>query len=265
MFPKVDHSVRRKVMFVSIATAVLALVLSGIALVVLDASQYRRSSVDDLRTQADIIALSSVSALVFDDRQAAAESLAALRARTTIVAASLYLPTGERFASFVRAGAAEPPALADVTAGADRLEDGELVVRRDVRQDGERVGMIELRARFEPFVRLKDYLLILAMVMVASMVVAVLLSSRLQSAVTAPLVAMSDLARQIMEQRDYSLRATRTTSDEIGTLVDALNGMLSEIEQHAGALQTANRNLEREMQDRLVAEAAFAHCRCAQG
>src|SRR5207247_11129918 len=38
-------------------------------------------------------------------------------------------------------------------------------------------------------------------------------------------------ARQVAERRDFSVRARKTTEDEIGMLADALNNMLAELER----------------------------------
>jgi light-regulated signal transduction histidine kinase (bacteriophytochrome) len=66
---------------------------------------------------------------------------------------------------------------------------------------------------------------------------------------------VSDVARRITAGRDYSLRATRTTNDEVGQVVDAFNDMLDELARRAetledrvrrrtAQLEMANRELE---------------------
>ena len=70
-----------------------------------------------------------------------------------------------------------------------------------------------------------DYLSILSLVLGFSLLVALAVSAWLQRTVTKPILDVSDVAHQIMERRDFSLRATKTTDDEIGYLVDAFNEM----------------------------------------
>jgi light-regulated signal transduction histidine kinase (bacteriophytochrome) len=62
------------------------------------------------------------------------------------------------------------------------------------------------------------------------------------------------VARQVLERRDFSLRAVKTTEDELGFLVDAFNDMLAEVERRADALKASNRTLEHEMAERRRAE-----------
>jgi light-regulated signal transduction histidine kinase (bacteriophytochrome) len=56
---------------------------------------------------------------------------------------------------------------------------------------------------------------------------------------------MRDVAREVVEKRDFSLRARRTTNDEVGYLADAFNDMLSEIGRRAVALEHSNETLAR--------------------
>src|SRR5207245_1663049 len=82
-------------------------------------------------------------------------------------------------------------------------------------QGGERLGTIYLRARHDIRARAEAYLGIFALVTVMSMLVALILSTALQKVITEPLDAMASVARQIVNKRDYSLRANKTTNDEI--------------------------------------------------
>ena len=53
---------------------------------------------------------------------------------------------------------------------------------------------------------------------------------------------------------DYSLRAARTTDDELGVLVDAFNRMLERIQLREGELSAANEDLRNEITERRRAE-----------
>ena len=84
--------------------------------------------------------------------------------------------------------------------------------------------------------------------------VAVLMSSRLQAIVSEPLIALASTAGEVPARGDYSLRATRTTDDELGDLVDAFNRMLERIEVRETELSKANEDLRREVAERRRAE-----------
>ena len=68
---------------------------------------------------------------------------------------------------------------------------------------------------------------------------------------------MTDAARAVVDRRDYSARAARTTEDEIGVLAEAFNSMLQEVETRSRALVSSNESLQREMLERVEAEEAL--------
>jgi signal transduction histidine kinase len=86
---------------------------------------------------------------------------------------------------------------------------------------------------------------ILTALMGVALLAGLVLSDRLQRLVSAPLAGLARTARAVTRGRDYSLRATRTGDDELGTLVDAFNDMLAQIQQRAAELQDTKAQLER--------------------
>ncbi len=80
---------------------------------------------------------------------------------------------------------------------------------------------------------------------------------KLQQSVTGPVLSVTEVARRVVESRDFSLRAQKTSSDEIGFLVEAFNDMLAEIGKRAVALEASNSALEHEIADRTSAQRAL--------
>jgi PAS domain S-box-containing protein len=251
------RSVRYKMLLVVIATTATALLIAGAAMVIYDLHSYQEAWVTDMVTQADILGRAGAPALAFDDRKTAQESLSLLKARPKISAAAIYTAKGTVFASFAQndAAAAALPALPE--ADGYRIEGKDLIVFRRIVDNGEILGTVYLRARYELIERLQSYLGILSLVIAVSLVAAFALSYWLSSVVTKPILAINDVARRIMDSRDFSLRAAKTTADEIGSLVDGFNGMLAEIGRRAQELEASNRNLEQEMEERRAVEAAL--------
>jgi signal transduction histidine kinase len=93
--------------------------------------------------------------------------------------------------------------------------------------------------------------------MLLSLVVALALSLLLVGNITDPVLAVAAVAQRVIDKRDFTLRARRTTNDEIGVLVDAFNAMLSEVDDHANALRASNRRLRKETEERRLAESAL--------
>ena len=251
------HSIRSKLMLVVLATTVTALVVVAIALVVYESRAYERGSVSALMTQAQILGRATGAALVFDDPNAARDNLALLKLQPRIRAAAIYKPSGRLFASYGASDRFGPGSPQVSQADGYAIEDGEIVVHRRITEGGDVLGTIFLRASYELDARLRDYLEILALVLVASLVLALLLSAALQRATTRPILAVTDVARQVIERRDFSLRVTKTTHDEVGVLVDAFNAMLAEVGRRSDALEASNAVLSLETSERREAEEAL--------
>lgn len=257
MLQAVTRSVPRKLMMVVLATTFMALLVSAAAMVVYDVKTFQKTWVNDLVAQADILARASAPALAFNDAKAARENLELLKVRPQILVAAIYTPDGKLFAAYtnnevVESNIPDAPEFSGVKIKTDELE-----VYHRIIENRQTVGTVYLRAHYELLDRLKNYLVILTAVMVGSMLIAALMSVWLQAAVTKPILAVTEVARKVMQQRDFSLRVQKTTQDEIGVLVDAFNGMLNEVGRRAEALEQSNRTLEHEMKERRSAEEAL--------
>src|SRR5438067_3897977 len=144
-----NTSLRRKVMVVVLVTTCMALLLSATALLIYELRSYQKTWIDDLNTQARIIASASGPALNFDDPKVASENLALLSLRPQITAAAVYGADGALFASYVSPGTAEaavPPRArpAGVAIDNDRVELFQTIV-----ENRQPVGTVYLRSRFD--------------------------------------------------------------------------------------------------------------------
>jgi signal transduction histidine kinase len=253
------RSVRYKLLLVVVATTLAALVVTGAAMVFYDVRAYQRSWVDDLMTQADILGRVSAPALAFHDPTVAAENLSVHAARPQISAAAIYAPNGAVFATYAAPGNLDTQLPRLPEADGFRIEGKELVVFKRIVDNREILGTVYMRARYELVERVTSYVAILTVVMIASLLVAVLFSSWLHSGVIKPILAVSDVARRVSDTRDFSLRATKTTTDEVGDLVDGFNEMLVEIERLAQVQRHAEQELQKlnaELEQRVAARTA---------
>lgn len=250
MFRTIARSIRYRLVLVVLATTFAALTVAGAAMVYYELRAYQRSWVNDLVTQADILGRASAPALAFDDAKSARENLSLLRARPQISAAAIYNARGRLFASYARGSNPDADLPAFPEWDGSRISGREVQLFKRIVENNEILGTVYLNADYELLERLKDYLGILGGVMALSLLVALLVSAWLQRTVSKPILEISGVARQIMESRDFSLRARKTTQDEIGYLADVFNDMLAEVGRRAEALEASNRSLEHEMTER---------------
>jgi signal transduction histidine kinase len=250
-------TVRGKLILMALATTFAALVASSAAMLLYDLDSFQQYWVDDMTTQAEIVAAVSTSALSFNDQTAARQNLSLLRVRPQIQAGAIYAANGALFAAYAQSVQDTPVFPARPGRPGYAIESGRLVVNHPIMENGEVIGTVYLSARYRLIERVRSYAAILGAVMVFSLLLAALVASRLQRGITQPLAAVTGVAQEVMEKRDFSLRVPLSGSGEIGTLVAAFNNMLAEVGRRAYALQEANQTLEHEMKVRQGAERAL--------
>jgi signal transduction histidine kinase/ActR/RegA family two-component response regulator len=207
---------------------------------------------NDLATQAELVGHMTSAALTFDDPRLANENLAMLRTRPQVLAAAIYDARGELFAAYQASGETRP--LPEILRTAPAGDDDGLVIRQPIVEDGDTLGTVYLRAENQLLARTRDYLSIALGVTLLAMGVAYLLMRRTGHVVTAPIVALTEIAREVVATRDYSRRAPRMSNDEAGELVDSFNAMLTEIEGRTRELETSSAEIAREAAERARAQ-----------
>jgi signal transduction histidine kinase/ActR/RegA family two-component response regulator len=229
-------SLRAKLIGVVLVTTLAALAVALGAMVVNDLRVYRQAWIADIETQAQLLGQTTAPALSFDDAKLARENLGLMRLRPQVRAAAVYNASGAIFARYAAtASESRFPSLPEADGAHIRGRD--LEVFRRVVTNGEILGVVYLRAEYELYDRVLSYAGIALGVALAAMLVAFVLSSRLQRVVTRPILSISMIAREVVEQRDYSRRAERLSNDEVGDLVVAFNGMMAEIERRTEELE----------------------------
>jgi signal transduction histidine kinase/ActR/RegA family two-component response regulator len=232
-------------MLVILLTCSAVLVLALGALFVVQSITIKSQFIRDLTGLGVIVAHNSTAAVAFNDRDAAVRTLSGLDTRPDIEGSCLVLANGEHVVHSDRDH--EHDALEEGS-----LKDGyspigpDVVFASPVVLDGKRVGTLYLRADFRPqhASLLKLYGQTLAAVLFISLLVALALASRFQRFITAPILHLAQVVQSVGEKGDYSLRATKAGTDEVGKLTDAFNEMLGEIEQSEQTLQAANSDLQ---------------------
>jgi signal transduction histidine kinase/CheY-like chemotaxis protein len=278
------RSIREKLVTIVMSTTAAALTVSLGLVVAYDLRSYQRALQNDLATQAELVGHMTSAALAFDDPRLARENLSLLRTRPSLRAAALYDQQGTLFAWYVAPGepAAFPPSPRKegpnkeaVAKGAGQgaapktvpvhgeapqrrhapfatasKEGGDLVLYMPIEENGEVLGTVYLRSENLLAERMRDYLLIAAGVAVLALLTAWLLVRRLGHTITTPIAAITGIAREVVATRDYSRRAPRISEDEAADLVDSFNAMLAEIELRTRALESSNREIAHEAQER---------------
>lgn len=242
-------SIKRKLTLIIMAASTVALLLVSAGFVAYELIAFRNAIIRDTATIAEILGNQNTAALIYDESGSARESLEALRAKKPIVSACIY-KDGEVFARY----AAEPGGAALPDRPRQRgfeFKDDHLILYQPIVFRGETVGVIglksDLRERRERLVR---YAWIIGAFMLASMVVTYLLSLPLQRIISRPILHLLQTANEVSAEKNYSVRARKHGRDELGELIDGFNEMLTQIQERDAALQRANDQLDKRVQER---------------
>ena len=234
-----DIPVKQKLMMATMVTTAVALLLAGIGIVLADSLLFRGYLQRDLSGLAHIIADNSTAALAFNDQRSAAETLAALRVRTHLVAACIYRRDGTMLADYRRTGAQSGCPAPGAPDGI-RFTSAALTVSYPILLSGHRIGTLVLLYDLgEIQERMKLYGLTVLGVLLASILIAFVLSSRLRTIIAAPISQLARAATSVARTKDYSIRARKNSGDELGVLVDAFNEMLAGIQSRDDNLRNA--------------------------
>jgi len=239
-------SIRRKLILITMLTSSIALLLSSASFLIYDLISFRHLLTQDLTTQAEIIGYNSAAAMAFKDEPAATATLSALMVKGDIVAAVLYSPDGKMFAQYFRNDKTLPAFLPFRSQEKGyRFEGRHLEVWHDVTLNGERLGTLFLQSDMRQWsTRAKRYASICFVFVLISGFLAFLVSSKLQKVISGPIVHLEDTIRMVSANKNYEVRAVKAYADEIGSLIDGFNTMLSDIQQRDAALRGANDELQ---------------------
>jgi len=190
--------------------------------------------------------------LEFNDVKFAEKTLlASLAVQPHIMAACLYGEDGEVFAKYVR-----PELPADLPIPKQRRM-GHLFAKdylelfHPIVSQNKTLGTLYLRSDLEElYSRLRGSVGIGALVLLASLGVAWMLSTQVQRFISGPILKLAEITTLVAEQKNYSVRVNKESEDELGALYDGFNNMLSEIERRDAALRQAQDDLEKRVADR---------------
>jgi signal transduction histidine kinase/DNA-binding NarL/FixJ family response regulator len=241
-----ELSIKRKLILMTMLTSSIALLLSSASFLIYDLISFRNLLTHDLATQAQIIGYNSAAAMAFKDEPAATATLSALTAKGDIVSAALYSPNGQIFAHYFRDKKTLPGVVPSCAAGKPyRFEGQYLEVCHDVALNGDRDGTLILQSDMRQWsMRARRYATICLVFALVSVFLAFLVSSKLQKVISGPIMHLEDTMKIVSANKNYEVRAVKSYSDEIGSLIDGFNAMLSDIQQRDGALRGANDELQ---------------------
>ena len=245
--------IRHKLVAMIMITCCAVLLTASIGYLISDYYRTRGELTRELAALAKLILDNSQAAIEFRDPLAARETLQSLAANPHLRAACLYDASGRLFADFRPVQGAQ--CVSSAPGDGYQFSTDRLDLTSGGALAGRRFGTLTLRTDLQILTaRLRMQALVVTGLLVMALIVALVLSAQLQTLVSQPVLSLSRTAAEVSARGDYSLRAQRTTDDELGELVDAFNRMLERIETREAELSRTNDELRREVAERRRAE-----------
>ena len=246
-------SIKRKLVLIMMLTALVVLVLTELSLFANEYFDTRKAVTEELQTFAQVVGANSTGELSFGDHKTATDTLAVLRYRPDIVFAATFAKDGTVFASYARSGVDIDGKLTEARENYRRWRNSrephspydaeywkEVEVLAPIVVDNEEIGTILIEVSFDRLLeKLAHTAWAMLAIVAAVLPIALFLASRLQSVISGPVLELLGTMRTVARERNYGIRATRRTNDELGTLFDEFNHMLEQIALRDDQLATA--------------------------
>ncbi len=233
--------VKRKVTFIVLTTCSVILLLACAGLFAFQLVLFKKTFARDLATLVRVVADNSTGAVSFGDKKAAAEILSTLTAQPHIASAQIELADGSELAA---AGAVEARGSGTPRKFPEDVhyKGNDLLLSQPIALKNEHLGTLYVRANIHAMNHdlLMLYAVMLVLVLAGALLIALLLSARLQRFITEPILKLAETARIIAERGDYSVRAEILSRDEFGVFTGTFNQMLGRIESQDTALRASD-------------------------
>ena len=240
---KKDTPIKRKLLRVIMLTCEAVLLITCAAFFIYEFITYKEITRTELVTLGKITAANSSTSFAFGDKKNADKILGTLNIQKHLVAACLYNKDGNIFAAYPK-NISHTYFPATVQKGYvfrnNYLEGFEPVI-----EGNNRLGTLYVKSDMKAvYNRFSLYGIVAGVFIILSFFFAYLLSRRLQRSISMPILELAEIAGNISEKKDYSVRAEKRNNDEIGALTDAFNQMLNQIETQNAKINALNANLE---------------------
>ncbi|MET0066083.1 MAG: ATP-binding protein [Candidatus Thiodiazotropha sp.] len=236
-----NASIKQKLVTMILATVTSVLLLSLILFIVLEIKTTHTETVTRMQALATLLGANSSAALAFQDKQTADDILSTLSTQNEVTRASIHFPDGRTFAEYAST-LAKVPVNQEATG---RFIPDLITVEQPIQLDGEIIGYFHITGDLRNAQKrlIKQSLLFISVFLV-SMLLALALSNRFQRIVSVPIRQLRSHMAVVATQRNFSVRARRTSNDELGDLVDGFNDMLDRIETYEKELTNYQQDLE---------------------
>ncbi|WP_250654820.1 ATP-binding protein [Alkalimarinus coralli] len=250
--------IKKKLTMVIMTSTLLAVVLLSAVFIAYEYVSLRNNMIKEFSTTSKIIANRSHAAILFSDTATLQENVDSLKIHGDVEATCLYSEVDDILAHFNKNPEYKDSKSTSLSGCPDHpsrnlnhFDERYYQVSQPIVVDGDPMGLLYIRVSLGSLNKhLSTYVIATGIFSLLIIFTVFIISSFLQNYITTPLLLLKDTASQVTKKKDYSLRATKESHDEIGDLVDTFNTMLSTIQEQNHIITEDAEGLEIKVNER---------------
>jgi diguanylate cyclase (GGDEF)-like protein len=229
-----------KIRYVIAVAVTLAVMMMGLIFGIYDYRVQKQGMIMEMSAISGVVARRSSAVVSFEDRERATENLTG-----TILTGKVYYacimntvqPSRRLVLGEIPAPGYECIRQLEGRAAAEYVGN-KLILENAIELNGLTIGFLKMVIDTDELSqRVAGLVVALAISAFGSVILAFVVTNRYQHSLYDPIVDLGDVAHHITKDRDYQIRAKKTSDDEIGTTVEAFNTMLEMLEDDKNQLE----------------------------
>lgn len=267
-----DRPIKKKLTIIIMLSTFLSVLLLSTVFTYQRYTSFKQHITDEFSTITKIIADRSNAAVLFEDDHAIEEILSSLALHNDVLLACTYNSEAKLLASYNASSSTKASHIAKDNVAQHISDAGTLqcpkLPRPDLKEfsnnvfeltekinsDGQTIGLtyikastLKLRQQIEStvvnIIGLSSFIIILAFIF----------ANYVQRFISDPLVKLKDATIQVSIEKNRFPKLVKKNDDEVGTLVDSFNNMLTTIEQQKLIIKEYTYSLEKKVEERTQA------------
>ena len=248
-------SFRTKFFLSSFIVTVLLPVIGGWALYNQDINSTKKLIRSNIVNQVDNFSRLLYPALAFDDKESAYELLKSFSTNPLINSSIIWKKrdTNElKFDLFAHYPEEKLHSPIPPNFFIENYDNDEVIfISKAIMAVDEKLGIISVTRSLQDLNTKKaEYLQVGILTALSIFIIIILITLWYQSSLTKPLKELSSVAEKISKEKNYTIRATKTSLDEFGSLTDVFNEMLDSLQISNSQLRSANEEMEQRVEQR---------------
>ena len=245
-------SIRERLFLLVGGAVTIALVLCTAGFMYHDIQVTYRMKEREMSALAEVLSVNEMAPVEFEDEAAAEEVLESLRTFPSVLVAKVFTADGEVLACYPP----DPPGPFGIRAPheeriryVDHRIDGNslacIETSRFIESQGERIGsLVLLMSTAELQEVVANHCQVAVGVLISALCISFLITMRWQYRFTSPILELVQAMKKVGEGKNYSVRVSKSSHDELGVLQEGFNSMIDQMDQSRIQLEQANDELE---------------------